>query len=212
MKTGLDARREYDRSVLTEERAGMDPHGFFREWLVEAEDAGEPDHNAMMLSTCGPDHVSCRVVLLREADASGFTFFTNYNSRKAMELEADPRAALTFFWPGLERQVRIQGHAERISAAESDAYFRSRPRASRVGAWASDQSMEIGDRAALEEKVARWNERLHDSEVPRPGHWGGFRVVPVSIEFWQGRPDRMHDRLLFRRKDDGGWTRSRLQP
>ena len=190
----------------------MDPVILFRTWIQEAVQDGLPEPNAMMLSTVGMEGPGCRVVLLRDVDDRGFTFFTNYNSRKAMELEADPRAALTFFWPGLERQVRIQGHAERISAAESDAYFRSRPRASRVGAWASDQSMEIGDRAALEEKVARWNERLHDSEVPRPGHWGGFRVVPVSIEFWQGRPDRMHDRLLFRRKDDGGWTRSRLQP
>lgn len=208
----IDARRDYRSGVLLEKDAGGDPFALFHRWLQEAEQDGLPEHNAMMLATAGSDHVSCRVVLLRELDARGFTFFTNYNSRKAIDLERDPRTALTFFWPAHERQVRVEGHAERITAEDSDAYFRSRPRESRVGAWASDQSREIADRDSLEAKVDRWKERLKESDVPRPGHWGGFRVVPVRIEFWQGRPDRMHDRLLYRRGADGAWTRVRLQP
>ena len=208
----IDARRDYRSGVLLEKDAGDDPFALFQRWLQEAERDGLPEHNAMMLATAGSDHVSCRVVLLRELDADGFTFFTNYNSRKAIDLERDPRTALTFFWPAHERQVRVEGHAERITAEDSDAYFRSRPRESRVGAWASDQSREIADRDSLEAKVDRWKERLKESDVPRPGHWGGFRVVPVRIEFWQGRPDRMHDRLLYRRGADGAWTRERLQP
>ena len=208
----IDARRDYRSGLLLEQDAGGDPFVLFHRWLDEAERDGLPEHNAMMLATAGSDHVSCRVVLLRELDARGFTFFTNYNSRKAMDLEQDPRAALTFFWPGHERQVRVEGHAERIPAEGSDAYFRSRPRSSRVGAWASDQSAEIADRDALEAKVKRWEERLEGSEVPRPGHWGGFRVVPLRVEFWQGRPDRLHDRLLYSRASDGTWVRTRLQP
>jgi pyridoxamine 5'-phosphate oxidase len=160
----------------------------------------------------GANGPSCRIVLLRSVDPGGFVFFTNYNSGKALQLEGDARAALLFFWPQHERQVRIEGGAERIAGPESDAYFRSRPRGSRIGAWASDQSARIADRRALDEKYLRWQERFLEDEIPRPMHWGGYRVKPLRIEFWQGRNDRMHDRLLFTLNDRGDWSRARLQP
>ena len=208
----VDDRRDFGKGALTEEVAGADPLRLFRAWLEEAKQGGQPDHNAMMLATAGSMSISCRVVLLREVDARGFIFYTNNNSRKAMDLERDPRAALTFFWPALERQVRIEGKAARLPAAESDAYFASRPRESRIGAWSSDQSRAVDSRSAMDERFARWQERFKDQEVPRPEHWGGIVVAPVRIEFWQGRANRLHDRIAFERFSDGSWQRMRLQP
>jgi pyridoxamine 5'-phosphate oxidase len=205
-------RQEYDKASLSEEAAGHDPIRLFGGWLEEARAADVPDHNAMMLSTVGSMSISCRVVLLRSFDADGFLFHTNYNSRKAMDIERDPRVALTFFWPALERQVRIEGRAEHAAKEESDAYFASRPRESRIAAWCSDQSRVVEGREAMEERYRRWAERFADEDVPRPEHWGGIRTRPVRIEFWQGGAHRMHDRLAFEKFGDGTWQRMRLQP
>lgn len=208
----IDHRNQYQRSALTEQDAGMDPIALFGRWMSDALETNLPEPNAMTLATMGSVTISCRVVLLRGHDANGFVFYTNYNSRKAMDLERDPRCALTFFWPALERQVRIEGRAERTTAEESDIYFNSRPRESRIGAWSSDQSRAVDDRTQLDERYARWSERFAEGDVPRPLHWGGFRVRPARIEFWQGRTDRMHDRIAFDHMGEGSWVRTRLQP
>lgn len=205
-------RADYGANQLMEEEAGMDAMSLFGRWFSEAEASGVPEPHAMSLATLGSLTISCRIVLLRSFDANGFVFYTNQNSRKAMDLERDPRAALTFFWPQLERQVRIEGRAEAVSPEEADAYFATRPRESQLGAWSSDQSRPVEDRKALEDRYARWVERFDGSEVPRPLHWGGYRVRPVRIEFWQGRPGRLHDRLAFESLSDGKWVRVRLQP
>lgn len=208
----VEHRTDYVKGALTEESAGTDPFALFGRWLEDAENSGQPEHHAMALATVGSASISCRIVLLRSFDRNGFAFYTNYNSRKAMDLERDPRAALTFFWPQMERQVRIEGKTEVLSAEESDAYFASRPRESRIGAWSSDQSRLVESRELLDERYARWQERFKEGEVPRPEHWGGLRVRPVRIEFWQGRADRMHDRIAFEHFADGTWQRMRLQP
>ena len=206
------SRQQYERHALDERTAGDDPIVLFHRWMDDAEADGLAEPHAMSLATCGRQGPSCRIVLLRAFDPDGFVFYTNYNSHKALDLEHDPRAALLFFWQPLERQVRIEGSVERTSSGSSDAYFTSRPRGSRVGAWASDQSARIKDREALDEKYQRWVERFPDEEIPRPMHWGGYRLRPARIEFWQGRPDRMHDRVLFTRLPAGDWSRARLQP
>ncbi len=208
----VQTRTDYQRMSLDEDVAGMDPMHLFMEWMDAAERTGIADHNAMVLSTVGSASISSRVVLLRKVDDRGFVFYTNLNSRKAMDIERDPRAALTFFWPTLERQIRIEGKVVPLPTEESDQYFATRPRESRIGAWSSDQSRAVEDRTVMEDRYNRWAKRFEGMEVPRPDHWGGMLVRPVRIEFWQGRSNRMHDRLAYERFNDGSWQRMRLQP
>jgi pyridoxamine 5'-phosphate oxidase len=190
------------------------PEALFQTWFGEAEASGNPMVNAMTLATVDDaGRPAARIVLLKELDERGFVFFTNYESRKGRELDARGTAALLFFWTGPERQVRVEGAVERIEAAASDAYFASRPRASRVGAIASPQSRLLADRAELEARVAAVEAELGGGEPARPPWWGGYRVVPDAIEFWQGQPSRLHDRVLYTRaRVDAPWTRVRLAP
>lgn len=207
-------REDYQRGELDEQAALPDPIEQFGIWLNDARAASIQEPTAMALATADRDgRPSARMVLLKAFDARGFTFFTNYESRKARELDQNPHAALVFYWAALERQVRITGWVSRTAAEESDQYFRSRPLGSRLGAIASRQSRPIGSRAELEQALAETAERYSESDPPRPEYWGGYRLEPCEIEFWQGRSNRLHDRLLYRRKPDGdGWTRVRLSP
>jgi len=204
-------RRDYKREALDEAHADADPIRQFSRWWDEALASQLPEPNAMTLATASADgRPSVRVVLLKGFDAAGFVFFTNYDSRKGRELAANPHAALLFFWPELERQVRIEGAVQRVSADESDAYYASRPLGSRIGAWASPQSRPIPSKAWLVTQAAEMGVR-HGLNPARPPFWGGFRVAPASVEFWQGRPSRLHDRLLYTR-EGGHWARVRLSP
>jgi pyridoxamine 5'-phosphate oxidase len=206
-----DLRKEYALKTLDEADVDRDPLKQFGVWMVEAIHAQIPEPTAMTLATAdAAGHPSARVVLLKGLDPRGFVFFTNYESRKGLELAANPFAALTFFWKELERQVRIEGTVEKVSAAESSAYYVTRPLGSRVGAWASPQSRAIDNRAWLEK---RWTELgAQQGENPeRPPHWGGYRVIPGYLEFWQGRMSRLHDRIAFSRVGDA-WKIARLAP
>ena len=206
-------RQDYAAGGLSEADAGDDPFALFRRWFEQALLAELPEPNAFVLATATPDgRPSARLVLLKALDARGFTFFTNYDSRKGRELAANPHAALVFPWHALERQVRVEGTVEKVTPAESDDYFAHRPLGSRLGAWASRQSDVIPDRAFLERRHAELMEQHPDGAVPRPEFWGGYRVVPAELEFWQGRPSRLHDRLRFARRPDGTWLRERLSP
>jgi pyridoxamine 5'-phosphate oxidase len=208
-----DLRRDYARATLNDEDVAPDPIRQFERWLADAQRAEVIEPNAMTLATATPDgQPSARMVLLKGLDERGFAFYTDYRSRKAAELEGNPRAALVVYWGELERQVRITGPVARVSADESEAYYRSRPLGSRVGAWASHQSQVLDSRAALEQRWAELAERYATAEPPWPPHWGGYRVMPEEIEFWQGRRSRLHDRIVYRRVADSGWRRDRLSP
>jgi pyridoxamine 5'-phosphate oxidase len=208
-----NARKDYARSSLHEENLDPDPIRQFTLWFDEATKSTVPEPNAMTLATCTIDgRPSARIVLLRGVDERGFAFFTNYESRKARELDSNPWAALVFFWHDLERQVRVEGRVERVSAEESDVYFHGRPESSRIGAWASPQSQVIPSREALEERFGDLENRFADGAISRPPNWGGYRLVPDTVEFWQGRPSRLHDRLRYTRDQRGVWRIERLAP
>lgn len=206
-----DLRQSYEKNVLLEETAAASPIEQFRLWFDEALAAKVPEPNAMTLATVdSAGQPSARTVLIKGYDAQGFVFFTNYESRKGHDLQANPRAALLFFWQPLERQVRIEGLIEKVAPEASDAYFHSRPLGSRLGAWASEQSQPI-TRAELEAREQTFRDRYGD-QPPRPPHWGGYRLVPTVFEFWQGRPSRLHDRLRYLPDSQGGWIIDRLSP
>jgi pyridoxamine 5'-phosphate oxidase len=206
-------RREYADRGLSEADLGADPIAAVGEWLDAAAQAGLHEPNAMVVSTVGAAGPSSRMVLLKGLDARGFVFFTNYRSRKSVELAGEPACALLFPWHPLERQVRVEGTAARIAPEESDAYFRTRPRPAQLGAWSSPQSEPVESRDYLEQRFRYEQDRFADyTEIPRPEHWGGIRVRPHRIEFWQGRPGRLHDRLRFDLVDDSGWQVERLAP
>jgi pyridoxamine 5'-phosphate oxidase len=207
-----DIRKDYRRAALTEADVDANPMVQFQQWFDEAVRADVMEPNAMCLATATPDaYPSARIVLLKGADERGFVFYTDYRSRKGQELADNPHASLCFFWAELERQVRIAGAVQRVSRAESDVYFQSRPLPSRIGAWTSHQSAVLQSRDDLEQELAANEERFAAGAVPLPEHWGGYRVVPEEIEFWQGRPSRLHDRIQFRRVA-GVWRRRRLSP
>ena len=211
-----DLRVEYKRAALDVRDLDADPLRQFDRWFDEAVASQIAEPNAMTLATVdAAGQPAARIVLLKAVDSRGFTFYTNYESRKGRELRAAPRAALLFFWPELERQVRIEGAIEKVDNATADAYWNSRPRLSRVGAWASPQSEPLPDRAALEARFAEAQARYPDDSVPRPPHWGGYRLVPTAVEFWQGRSSRLHDRLIYQRVDPtegANWRIGRLAP
>jgi pyridoxamine 5'-phosphate oxidase len=205
-------RREYEQELLDLAHLDLDPIRQFRAWFDAALMAGIDLPDAMTLATAAADgRPSARVVLLKSVDERGFTFFTNLDSRKGRELAVNPQAALVFFWAAQDRQVRVEGRVEPVSDTESDAYFQSRPRSARLGAWASPQSAVVPDRAAFEARIPALERQFPGDHVPRPPHWGGLRVVPETIEFWQGRPDRLHDRFRYRKQSDG-WLIERLAP
>ena len=204
---------QYNTDSIDEQTVDRDPLTLFQRWLNDAVATGIHLPEAMTLATATPDgKPSARLVLLKQADEHGFVFFTNYLSKKARELDVNPQAALVFYWPQLERQVRVEGKVERTSAGESDAYFKTRPRASQIGALASPQSEVIATRETLQQKVDEIEMLYEGREVDRPEHWGGYRLNPERIEFWKGRPGRLHDRINYELTADGHWSINRLAP
>ncbi len=207
-----DLRKDYTLNGLSEQDVLSNPFNQFAKWFEEARSAEVIEPNAMVVSTLGADgYPNGRVVLLKEVDSTGFLFYTNYNSHKGADLKNHPAASLTFWWAELERQVRIKGKVEKVSNAESDAYFSIRPRGSQLGAWVSAQSEVIANREVLTERLAHLEQNYFNQTVPRPPHWGGYRVIPHEIEFWQGRPSRLHDRIRYR-TDNDLWLIERLSP
>lgn len=212
-KSIADLRREYSLQQLNKKDAHPNPFEQFTLWFDQAVAAKLPEPNAMTLATATSDgKPSARMVLLKGYDERGFVFYTNYKSRKGQQLLANPWGAIAFWWTQLERQVRIEGQIEQVSAEESDAYFHSRPQDSQLGAWASEQSQVIDSREVLEQRLQQLKKEYETKTIPRPPHWGGFRLIPVAIEFWQGRPSRLHDRLLYQRTEEGSWMIQRLSP
>jgi pyridoxamine 5'-phosphate oxidase len=212
-KTVADLRKDYTLEGLSELEVDLNPFIQFKKWFDQALAAQLPEPNAMTIATTTPEgKPSARMVLLKDFDERGFVLFTNYNSHKGQELAENPQAALVFWWAELERQVRISGYVEKVSETESDQYFESRPAKSRLGAWVSNQSEVIESREVLERRLQDFQSKYENQEIPRPPHWGGLRVIPAGIEFWQGRPSRLHDRLLYTRLDNGTWNIERLSP
>ncbi|NDJ17183.1 pyridoxamine 5'-phosphate oxidase [Myxacorys almedinensis] len=207
-----DLRQDYTLQALNESEIDPNPFQQFQAWFEQAVHSDLPEPNAMTIATATTAGIpQARIVLLKGVDERGFVFYTNYNSDKGKQLIENPHAAIAFLWKELERQVRIVGTVEKTTPAESDAYFQSRPVASQLGAWASNQSEVIGDRASLEQRLAQIKAKYEHQDIPRPPHWGGFRVKPTEIEFWQGRSSRLHDRLRYRRVNDH-WNIERLSP
>jgi pyridoxamine 5'-phosphate oxidase len=208
-----DMRKDYSMAGLLEKDLAKNPFRQFEKWFQEAEAAKVLEPNAMTLATCGRDgRPAARVVLLKACDGRGFVFYTNYESRKGRELDANPHATLLFAWLPMERQITVEGTVTRVTREESEAYFHSRPRQSQLGAWASPQSTAVAGRAVLEESYRVVEKKYEGREVPLPPNWGGFRLVPEIVEFWQGRRSRLHDRLRYRREAGGDWVIERLAP
>lgn len=206
-------RKEYRNATLSETEVLKDPIQQFALWFDNALEAKVAEPNAMTLATASKKGIpSARIVLLKGFDTEGFVFYTNYESHKGKDLKENPNAALVFFWHDLERQIRIEGKVKKVKAKESELYFHSRPKESRLGAWASPQSQPIEDRGILEETFEELQRSFEHSEPPRPDFWGGYRLIPSKIEFWQGRPSRMHDRILYKRSSKGNWKIMRLAP
>jgi pyridoxamine 5'-phosphate oxidase len=214
-KTALDFagfRHEYIGEGLRRSDLDPDPIKQFYSWFSAAIKAGIHDANAMTLATCAGEKPSARVVLLKDFDERGFVFFTNYLSEKGKQLEKNPNAALVMYWMEVERQIRIEGKVEKTSREESEKYFHSRPAGAQLGAWASRQSEVIDARRVLDARLEEMKQRLAEGPIPRPPHWGGYRLKPDRVEFWQGCPDRLHDRFRYTRRSDGGWSIDRLAP
>ncbi len=213
MSSLSDIRKEYQLQTLQENEVNDDPVEQFAKWWDDAIESKIDEVNAMTLSTVNEEgKPSARIVLLKGFDKNGFIFFTNYNSHKGDHLKHCPYVSLVFFWKELERQVKIEGEVIKVSEAESDIYFNSRPRESRIGAWASPQSKVIENRSILEDNLLKYQQQFTDENIPRPSHWGGYLVKPTLLEFWQGRPNRLHDRILYSLQNNGGWTIERLAP
>jgi pyridoxamine 5'-phosphate oxidase len=212
-KSIADIRRDYQLQTLLETEVANDPFVQFNKWWDDAINSELDEVNAMTLATASAAGIpSARIVLLKSVSEQGFVFFTNYNSNKGKELEENPHACLVFFWKELERQIRISGRVEKVSSGDSDEYFRSRPPGSKIGAWASPQSKIIVSRKIIEENILKYEKQFDGADIDRPTHWGGYIVLPTVIEFWQGRPNRLHDRIQYSKLANGNWSIERLAP